>query len=40
MKKVIVGLMVLGMFSGLMADCHNVTVTDENGIIHLILVCD
>ena len=40
MKKVMMSLMVIGMFSGLMADCRNITVTDENGIVHLVLVCD
>ncbi len=37
MTAVVVALVFV---SSLSADCRNVTVTDEDGIVHLVLVCD
>jgi len=39
MKKVVI--ITTALFAMLHAGtCHNVTVTDEHGHVHLILVCD
>jgi hypothetical protein len=39
MKKLVLTIMTLATLT-YPGSCYNITVTDENGIVHTVLVCD